>query len=110
MTAPIPLADPSGTVREEHVHRCPDCRDTSRCTDERCTTSRPARLLWGIDRPCERCAEKRGRHALAILACIGMAVAACGLRSNERPGPNRVVHALAALCGVDAETVRGWSA
>lgn len=107
MTAPIPLAAPDGTV---YAYACGRCKCPWQddwiagvcCTEPRC----PACLCCVRDEGlCERC-DADARSAFEALACIGMAVAVREYANTTwRPARDE---ALAALCGVDVETVRGW--
>lgn len=122
MTAPIPLAAPDGTV---YAWACATCRRVSQpwvvhpqldvlppdaaresrrlaemCCPDLCPGCRvPA---GGLCRECRADA----RRAFEVLAAIGMAVAVREYANTTwRPARDE---ALAALCGVDVETVRGW--
>lgn len=137
MTTPIPLTDPDGVVRawacgtcgqidaiENGARTC--CRDCLVCL---------GRLCLADDTICSYCCAV-GRRAFEVLAAIGMAVAARAYgdarawkaadattrayEADRRSWPIRNTAAadpglaenrdasLAALCGVDAETVRRW--
>ena len=105
MTSPLPLSAPDGTVL---AWVCPVCR----------------RRLWPSASPpragmCDECLID-GMVAFETLACIGIAAATdAAFRAthgfDDPPysvawfvvGHDRAV-ALAALCGVTVEMVRGW--
>lgn len=113
MVDPIPLSAPDGTVM---AWACGECRRVYGIVRgfpppekgaRECCAGCPACRKWSSGGPCPSCTAA-GRRAFEALGAIGMAVAVreYGIAAFDRV--TTFEESLAALCGVDVETVRGW--
>lgn len=122
MSDPIPLSAPDGTV---YAWACGECRRVYGAKDgcdatgirygmphlsaERCCMKCPCGAgMYGHGPLCFECRAK-ARRAFEVLGAVGAAVAVreYGIAAFDRVAA--FAEPLAALCGVDVETVRGWS-